>query len=268
LQDIDVTQRRTGHVWDGDPEAKIWFRRGELIVFDDVKFNAVEEKRRDQAYGKAAPMTPHEKTAWEVASEFEDAYMDFGFVLFHALEDVDLTKVCDLFFTILPMENFNDKRQLMMPLVELREYLNGEAQDATSHLNATDKRLADSIIATMLTGVERGIARAEKILDRTGEEIALRRTGAVGGKPRADKYDEQLAGQLGRAVPVPVQMTGQTQDDPDAKTLLKALAMKELQREEQSSMPIDLVALKEQLKAELREEMQPKRGRKPATAGK
>ncbi len=133
--------------------------RGELIVFQNVKFFAFSEGDDDYFETKPRTMTEHLKYAATCAGEIQDAYGDWGFVLLKSLTGMEPSDAAAMFHTIQPTT---------FPLSTLKDELIYEAPQrmrvSNFASNPLSKTIAEDTLFEMLGGARRAFARAEKLI--------------------------------------------------------------------------------------------------------
>lgn len=211
-------------IYDANGDFGTMLRRGQLVVFQNVDIRMLDERDNNIPNGRPPQLVDVVKYAATCAGEIQDAYSDWGAVIFMQLIGMTPSAAFDIFKTIQPKP---------FKLAYLEDELIYEAPKRILKDIKSEARqiIAETTRKEMLIGARLSIMKAELKVDLLQTDIAAF-PGTKVGKSRGDRGDLHAFDQLELEPPAPISRQGAARggDLNDIRELLARMAERDLAR--------------------------------------
>ncbi len=228
--------------------------RGQLLPFINVEIRQLSQKDNNIPNGPKPVLEDIVKYAGTCASELEDSYGDWGFMILTPLTGLSVEEAFSIFSVVQPA---------VYDLAALEDQLTIEAPQRIAEASAADPTFRDSdaeiLRRMMVIGAQRAATHAGYVVETLRQDMADRQGGGH-GRSYASPGDVHAFRQLRQPVPSRLSVA-KTQTDDDIRALIKALAEKQLSgdvpnaQEAQFAMALELMKKSEERQARLEEEI-------------
>lgn len=246
-------ERRVAYKANGEFATRLL--RSQLLVFTNVEIRELSQKDNNIPNGPKPVLEDVQKYAGTCASELEDAYGEWGFMMLSPLTGLTVPDAFRIFAVVQP---------LAFDLADLEDELGEKAITRIAEALAADETFPDATAEEarriMVIGARRAVTYASNVVEALKTEMADRQGGGH-GRSYASPGDAHAFRQLHQPVPSRLALAKPPQDE-DIRALIKALAEKQLRGEEpnaqeaQFAMALELMKKSEERQNKLEEELQ------------